>query len=292
MLCPDCQAWVRGNFCSHCGRQLPYVVGASFPYGLRFPAANRGPSYQGAVNAARSAPRYWERAAGGVLYHHACFDLGGVRSLVDLLQMVRKAFRGREELIEHAIDGRRFTSGALPWGCFADRVEKRPAGGMIIPHENVKCFSLWGCHYAQERQPRPYHLEGKEVFRHGVHGFFRCSDDDEERFGEKWSPGLHERLAVTPFQFDRRRIREEVMRHIKRFGGHRCPAFSSRHLDNVLDMIPGVLVVADNPPWRVKELPGRWPGVSLGCYRPKVVLNLDQSAIGKGFPLLGRGEID
>lgn len=292
MQCPDCGAKVRGNFCSNCGRQLPYVVGASYPYGLKFPApARRGSGYQAAVNAARGAPRYWEKTVSGVLYHAALYDLQGLRQLVELFGLLRKVFTGREELIEHTIDGRRFTSGHLPWGCFADRVEKRPAGGMIVPHENVKCFSLWGCHYAQDRQPRHYHLEGKEVFRHGVHGFFRCGSEDEDRFGTYWPAGLLGRLERTSFQFDKRRIRDEAMGWIHRFGAHRCPSFSARYIDAQLAAIPNVLVPADNPLWRVEELPGHWPGVCLLCYRPKAVLNLDQRAISRGVGMLGREEL-
>jgi hypothetical protein len=292
MKCPDCGSQVRGNFCSSCGRQLPYVVGASFPYGLRFPAPERkgGVRYQAAVNAARNAPRYWEKTVGEVLYHAALYDLHSIRHLVELFGMAGKAFTGREEMIEHTTDGRRFSGGHLPWGCFADRVEGRPGGGMIVPHENVKCFSLWGCHYAQDRQPRHYHVDGKEIFRHGIHGFFRCAPEDEDLFGNYWPDGLRERLERTPFQFRKSKIRDEAMRWIKRYGGHRCPSFSAKYLDAQLAAIPNVLVPADNPLWQVEELPGHWPGVSLLCYQPKAVLNLDQKALLRGQVQLGHDD--
>lgn len=136
MLCPDCETRARGNFCSRCGRRLPYVVGrgSSFIYGLRFPApARKGNGYRAAVNLAREAPRYWEREISGTLYHSALYDLETVRQLATLFHAARKVFIGREELIEHTIDGRRFSSGWLPWVCFANKIANMPPGGIIVP---------------------------------------------------------------------------------------------------------------------------------------------------------------
>lgn len=271
-----------------CGRQLPYLVGFSFPYGIRFPAPNKkGAGYQAAVSVARLAPKYSEAESGDILYHTSLYDLHNIRRLVELLIVVKKMYRSRDELIQHTIDGRRFISGLMPWGCFADRVEQRPARGLIVPHSGVKCFSLWGCHFAQERQPHYLHIDGKEVFRHGLHGFFRCGFSDEELFGRNWPPGLWKRLAETPFQFDKKKIRDGIMRLIKQYGGNHCPAFSAQHLDAALESIPDALTVAENPAWGIEMLPGHWPGVALNCYKPEIILNLSPKTLGGGFPELG-----
>ena len=291
MECPDCSALVKGNFCSCCGRQLPYVVGESFPYGLRFPeVSKRGAGFLSAANVAQQAPKYLEERRGGVVFHAAFFGLESLPRLVDLYRRLRKVYAGREELIEHSVDGVKFLADAPPWGCFASHVAKMPPGGMAVPHENVKCHSLWGCHFSQERQPRFHHVDGEEVFRHGVHGFFMCSGSDEDLFGQHWPPGLRERLLKTPFQMHTRKIRSEVMRLVKRYNGHRCPAFSAKYLDRNLAAIPDSLVVENNPLWELKELPGHWPGVALKCYQAKAILNLNQRLIGPGGVQLGKTE--
>lgn len=290
MNCPDCTARVKGNFCSQCGRQLPYVAGESFPYGIRFPeTVKKGAGYQAAVNAARGAPRYFERRMGGTLYHGALYGLEGVRQLVDLYTLVRKIFTGREEMIEHTLNGRTFTTGAVPWGCFAARVEKRDLGDWVLAHENVKCFSFFGCAYAHERQPRHFHMDKKEVFRHGLHGFFKCSAEDEGHFGDQWPLGLFQRLERTPFQLDKKRIREEVMRCIKRFSGHRCPLFSAQYLDAQLSALPDVLIPAHNPLWGVEQLYDNSAGVYLRCYGSEIIMT--QQTVAKGPVLLGHNEI-
>lgn len=270
MQCPDCEARVRGNFCSRCGRQLPYILGASFPCGVRFPnMEKKGNAFLAALNHARNAPKYRAIPFRGTTYHVALYDLTAIRHLAELDALLNRAFR--TEVVEHTVDGKNFYPGRVPWSCFAARMENRPATGMIVPHEGERCFSYWGCHYAQDRQHLHYHCEGKEVFVHGIHGFFHCSSEDEDRFGGIWPPGLFERLQRTKFQFKKIEIRKEVMRHIKRYGGNRCPIFSAKHLDEQLERIPDVLVPAENPQWGVQVTPHNNAGVYLACYRPKMI---------------------
>jgi hypothetical protein len=158
-------------------------------------------------------------------------------------------------------------------------MDKRTPGGLVVPHEDVKCFSFWGCMFAQDRQPRYLHVDGGEVFAHGIHGRFMCPQEDEALFGFHWPRGLLARLRRTPFKFDRRAIREGIMRVVKKGGGNRCPIFSARHLDAQLDRLPQEITPGDDPMWDVVELPGFQAGVALKCYRPVIMLNTTCGAL-------------
>lgn len=270
MKCPDCEARVRGNFCSRCGRQMPYIVGASFPCGVRFPdMEKKGNAFLAALSHASSAPRYHALPFRGTTYHVALYDLAAIRQLAQLNSLLDRAFR--TEVVEHTVDGKNFYPGRIPWGCFADRMEKRRPGGITVDHDGERCFSYWGCLMAQERQSRHYHIDGREVFLHGIHGFFHCSAEDEDKFGETWPPGLYERLRKTKFQFRKSEIRRGVMASIKRGWGHHCPIFSAKYLDEQLERIPDIIIPDKEPRWGVQVTPGHMAGVYLACYKPKIV---------------------
>lgn len=106
----------------------------------------------------------------------------------------------------------------------------------------MKCFSYFGCHFAQERQPRFCHLDGMEIFIHNVHGYFTdIIDDDEELFRNLWPAKLWDKIRHSPFRIDKRRVRDDAMRQIKRYGGHRCPAFSAQFLDAQIEKLPDIV---------------------------------------------------
>src|SRR4051794_17058033 len=112
MNCPVCELPAKGHFCSNCGHDLPYVVGESYPFGIRFPES-KGKAYMVAIETAKAAPIYREEAREGILYHYALYDRVTIRGLVQLLKLLEKVFRGEWYLIENTTDGETFHSNYM-----------------------------------------------------------------------------------------------------------------------------------------------------------------------------------
>jgi hypothetical protein len=268
MLCPSCSSVVAkgSNFCSRCGYQVPIVVGASFPFGIRFPVSF-GPAYAAAVSHARRAPCYSTCTVEGATFHVALYDRPHVSDLAELHRMVFMALPGARPLIEHTIDGHTFFSGPSFWGCFARRLTEAPVEYPEVAHTGCRCHSLFGCLAAQKRQHEMYHREGWEVFYNGRHGYFPGGEDAFTVDG----PGGGSDLVSGPidraiFMLDRAKVRSEAMNLVRRAGAHRCPLFSPSHFDQQIKRLPSLVEVGETPGWRYLECAVHGPAVAWSCY--------------------------
>jgi hypothetical protein len=273
MQCPSCEyVFDHGsNFCPSCGSPLPIVVGASFPFGIRFPVAyylgddTPVAAYDVVVNAARLAPEYTETDR----WHVARFDRLTVRQAADLYDLLVACFGVKSRhAVEHTIDGRQWFAGGSFWRCMADRlagfVPERP--GWNHP---CQCHSLFGCLHAQARQPAHIHRMGAEVFVHGRHGFYAGRPGALERLNGKHevvgADDYRRVMNVDEFHLDKGKIRAEVVALVKRAGAHRCPMFSWRRLDETIRRLPAIAKL-DGGAWEFWH-DEQVPMVLFKCYR-------------------------
>jgi len=299
MQCSVCQAVVKkgSNFCRYCGHQMPVLIGASFPFGIRFPSGS-GKVLASAINQARSAPRYFEEMIERVKFHVALYDRTTVADLAVLYQKVFSTFRGDSPvLIEHTTDGRHFFTGPSFWGCLARRLGNDEMLTFEEPQPGTRCHSYFGCLAAQKRQHQIYHREGWEVFYNGRHGFFPGGDSDEfKNLKEQGRElvALGEEIDRTRFVLDRAKVRAETMNLIRRAGAHRCPLFSPSHFDKAIRRLPSVVFVGEDPGWEFLNCAIHGPAVRWRCYEERAVeIEAGVKEVGvKSFKRLSSGETE
>jgi hypothetical protein len=272
MLCPSCSAVVKkeGNFCSHCGCQVPIVVGEKFPFGIRFPAMALTPEFAAAVSQAKRAPRYTLQFAGTVRYHVALFDRPHVPDLAELYRMVYQSIPGRQPLVEHTTDGESFFSSPSFWSCFARQLTDGAVEFPLVAHAGCRCHSIFGCIAAQGRQHEMYHREGWEVFYNRRHGLFPGGDsgafEDRQDRGGLVSLSSGD-IDTTVFSMDRAKVKAEAMNMIRRAGGHRCPLFSPSVFEKAVRNLPQIVDVEVMPDWGFLNCTIHGPAVYLKCYK-------------------------
>lgn len=274
MLCSVCNNTVKktAHFCRRCGHAVPILVGASYPYGIRFPALmDRAHLYQAVVNRAQVAPKYRERRIGSVLYHSALYDRLSLGQLLPLIAMVEELFSGGCNAIEHSTDGRHFTHDRVPWNCFCRMFVQRelPAEDLYLSHRSMKCHSFFGCVFAQRRQQTFVHAENREVFLHGLDGRFEnVNDDSINRVFENWPRKTYGNLHLKAFRLDRVSIKRRVFDLIRSMDGHHCPGFSSRYLERQIARLPEWIEPEKTPGWGFYLCPvTNRPGVYFDCYK-------------------------
>lgn len=231
MLCPSCSSIVkkRSNFCRYCGQSIPILVGADYPFGIRFPCGP-GAAFAVVVNAARKAPRYFVQEVSGVSFHVALYDRPHVPDLAHLYRLLLSEIPSVRHLVEHTTDGRTFFSGPSFWSCMADRLTDDRVVSPDVAHPSVGCHSVFGCIAAQRRQHEMYHREGWEVFYPDRHGLVPDGDP-------------------RTFVVDRAKIKAEVLNLIRRAGTHRCPIFRPSRLDAAVRSLPSVVEIGETPGW-------------------------------------------
>lgn len=238
MDCPVCQAVVKkgSSFCRYCGHQLPVVIGASYPYGIRFPEK---PGAAHVVALAYSAPKYAVTEIAGEQFHIALYDR---QTLPLLTELHREAFRALPHgSITHTVDGRTFFGGPSFWACMSRRLAGEGVFEGEVEHWPARCHSFFGCISAQKRQHVMYHREGWEVFYPGRHGIFSSA-----------LPGEDALLSAAPkkpqlFIPDKAKIKTEVLSLITRAGCNRCPMFSPSYLNQQIKKIPPMLEFGQTP---------------------------------------------
>lgn len=273
MQCPSCEySFDYGaNFCPSCGSPLPVVVGASFPFGVRFPVAHYlgdvplPAVYDVAVNAARMAPEHTETDR----WHVARYDRLTVQGAADLCDLLSTCFHEKaRHAVEHTTNGQQWFSGPPFWRCMANRLAGfSPAPAWEHP---CQCHSLFGCIHAQARQPDAFHRMGAEVFVHGRHGFFAGRPGALERLRGKHevvgTDDYRRLMDIGEFHLDKGKIRAEVVALVKRAGAHRCPMFSWLRLDDTLRRLPAVARL-DGDRWEFWHDEKTGPVALFKCYR-------------------------
>jgi hypothetical protein len=249
---------------------MPVIIGASYPFGIRFPACSRGAAFVAAVTQARSAPRYAESVIEGVRFHVALFDRATIADLAALHRKVFFALRGEHStLIEHTTDGRHFFSGPSFWGCFARRLTDDRVEFPEVAHSGARCHSYFGCLATQSRQHEMYHREGWEMFYNGRHGLSPGGDSEEFqalRESGRELVALGEEIERGAFVLDRAKVKAETLNLIRRSGAHRCPLFSPAHLHKQIRKLPSVVFIGETPGWGFINCAIHGPAVYFKCY--------------------------
>lgn len=260
MKCPSCQASNRkaANFCSYCGLQLPIVVGASFPFGIRFP----GHVDDSVSMLARgTSPKPEVSYIDGQRFITALFDRTTVRFLAELHRAAIVALPPGS-ILQTVDGGRSWFSGPSFWGCMSRRLDNAGVLDGEVEHWTARCHSYFGCLSAQKRQHVMYHREGWEVFYPGRHGTFAVPRPEAD------AGPLYEiaRKDCNVFAVDRAKVKAEVVALVNRAGCHRCPLFSGAYLQQQVQKVPSVFHIGRDPDCGFLDCAIHGPGVWWRVY--------------------------